>query len=46
MQSDNLIIGVIHQEAPVAPMSVGVADQVIDHIHHVELIAVMLQNIF
>ena len=36
MYLDDLVCRIVNRKAPVAPMSVSVADQIVDDVHHVE----------
>ena len=46
MKPDGLIVSVTDQESPIAPVAVGVPDQIIKDIHHIIGISVKVKNIF
>ena len=44
MQPDSFIRLIVHQQAPVFPMAVGVAHQIIQNVHHIVSVGIQFQN--
>ena len=44
MQTDRLIRLIVHQQAPVFPMAVSVAHQIIQNVHHIVSVSIQFQN--